>query len=70
MKFAAQDLQSEVSEWAKLYRLIPKFRNNQDELFLRWGVGELRRAADKFCEIPWNLVMEFSNGVMSTDSYN
>ena len=32
MKFAAQDLQSEGSEWAKLYRLIPKFRNNQNEL--------------------------------------
>ena len=28
MKFAAQDLQSEVSERAKLYRLITKFRNN------------------------------------------
>ena len=64
MKFATQDLQSEGSMWAKLYRLITKF------MFLKWGVGELRRAADKFCEIPWNLVMEFSNGVMSTDSYN
>ena len=70
MKFAAQDLQSEGSMWAKLYRLIPKFRNNLNELFRKWGVGELRRAADKFCEIPWTLVMEFSNGVMSTDSYN
>ena len=70
MKFATQDLQSEGSEWAKLYRLIPKFRNKQNELFLIWGVGELRCAADQFCEILRNLVMEFSNGVMSTDSYN
>ena len=70
MKFATQHLQRANSECAKLYGLIPKFRNNQDELFLKWGVGELRRAADKFCEIPWNLVMEFSKGVMSTDSYN
>ena len=64
MKFATQDLQSEGSEWAKLYRLIPKFRNNQNELFLKWGVGELRRAADKFCKSTWNLVMEFSKGVI------
>ena len=70
MKFATHDLQSEGSMWAKLYRLIPKFRNNLNELFLKWRVGELRRAADKFCKIPRNLEMEFSNGVMSTDSYN
>ena len=62
MKFAAQDLQSEGSKWAKLYRVIPKFRNTQNELFLKWRVGELRRAANKFCEISRNLVMEFSNG--------
>ena len=30
MKFAAQDLQSEVATWAKLYRSIPKFRNKQN----------------------------------------
>ena len=30
MKFAAQDLQSEVSKWAKLYRSIPKFGNKQN----------------------------------------
>ena len=51
MKFAAQDLQSEGSMWAKLYRLIPKFRNNLNELFLKWRVAtRTRQILQKYLE--------------------
>ena len=44
MKFAAQDLQSEGSEWAKLYRLIPKFRNKRAVSEMgSWGVATRSR---------------------------
>ena len=66
MKFAAQDLQSEVSEWAKLYRLIPKFRNNQNEL-----VSEMEswRVATRSRQVLQNS-LEFGDGIFQRSYVN
>ena len=66
MKFAAQDLQSEGSEWAKLYRLIPKFRNNQNEL-----VSEMEswRVATRSRQVLRNS-LDFGDGIFQWSYVN